>query len=292
MKGIYWSLFDMDCIGFMSRSGFDGKSLSDKNFTSAVCTVDTALELIYERPVRAAKDSLALVGIATKIDLSTATIYRLDPGVHDVSVACDSLRTGGGQNRKRYRIRKASTGNTYARGLIYNTLSTRKCSWNRFNEALRYILRNFKTIKGYYSTGFREFRYHCYRNKKKALDKMCKRLFTGSREYREKEVPRCNNNGEAKRPTLVASGTARLSELYGSIARSTKRFRATLLNYIESTRHNQAHAAKCVVMIDEYLASQIYSGCHIKKSVLFYVKPIASMTQLIYVLHSSKTLRT
>ncbi|KAL7312785.1 hypothetical protein PS15m_008510 [Mucor circinelloides] len=187
IKDVCWSLFDMSSIGFRSRNDLDGKALSDKRFTGAIRT--------------------------------------------------DGVGTGAGQDRQRHRIRKTSTGEYYqlcgfksaiikrakhdqanadARRLISDTPSTKTCNWDRFNQALRYIFRNFQTIKGYYTTGLRKLKYHSYRNKQKALTEMCKRLFTGSRKFQEdnpdiqqanqqkwKPLAPRDNAGEAERPTVI-----------------------------------------------------------------------------------------
>ncbi|KAI9473805.1 MAG: hypothetical protein EXX96DRAFT_610687 [Benjaminiella poitrasii] len=146
MKDVCWSLFNMGHIGFRSRNGLDRKALSNKSFTGAIRTDGIALEFICERPSHAAET-----------DLNTATVLGLDPGVHDVFVACDGVGTGTGQSRQRHRIRKTSTSEYYqlsgfksaaikrakhdranvdARHLIYNIPSTRTCNWDQFNEAL------------------------------------------------------------------------------------------------------------------------------------------------------------
>ncbi|KAL0091261.1 hypothetical protein F4703DRAFT_1411542 [Phycomyces blakesleeanus] len=183
---------------FSARNAFDKKVLLDKSFTGGILTEDIALESIFERPAPA--------GIATKIDLSTTILWRLDPGVRDAIVACVGAGAGAGQNRQSHIIRKTSTGEYYQlsgfksatikrarndrvnvdeRRLISNTLSTRTCNWDQFNEALRYTFWSFEATKGCYSTSLRNLRYHSYRNKQKTLDEMCKRLFTGSIKYRE-----------------------------------------------------------------------------------------------------------
>ncbi|KAI7905117.1 uncharacterized protein BX663DRAFT_559339 [Cokeromyces recurvatus] len=88
------------------------------------------------------------------------------------------------------------------------------CNWDQFNEALRYIFRNFEAIKSYYTIGLKKLKYHSYRNKQKALTEMCKQLFTGSRKYQEgnpdiqqanqqkwKPLSPRDNAGEAERHT-------------------------------------------------------------------------------------------
>ncbi|EPB83449.1 hypothetical protein HMPREF1544_09777 [Mucor circinelloides 1006PhL] len=252
MKDVCWSLFDMSRIGFRSANDLDGKALSDKRFTGAIRTDGIALEFICDRPSVAAEAALTPADIATEIDMNTATIWGLDPGIRDVFVASDGVGTGAGQDRQRHRIRKTSTGEYYqlcgfksaiikrakhdqanadARRLISDTPSTKTCDWDRFNQALRYIFRNFQTIKDYYTTGLRKLKYHSYRNKQKALTEMCKRLFTGSRKYQEdnpdiqqanqqkwKPLAPRDNAGEAERPTVVAFGSALFGGLRGNFS--------------------------------------------------------------------------
>ncbi|KAI8645950.1 hypothetical protein BD408DRAFT_429113 [Parasitella parasitica] len=286
MKDVCWSLFDMSRIGFRSRNDLDGKALSDKRFTGAIRTDGIALEFICDRPSLAAEAALTPADIATEIDLNTATIWGLDPGIRDVFIASDGVGTGASQDRQRHRIRKTSLGEYYqlfgfksaiikrakhdqanadACRLISNTPSTRTCNWDQFNEALRYIFRNLETIKDYYTIVLKKLKYHGYRNKQKALTEMCKRLFTGSEKYQEdgpdivqanqqkwKPMSPRDNAGEATRPTVVAFGSGV--------------FRKALLDYTKSFNRNRPNSRKYVVMIDEYLASQICPRCHLKST--------------------------
>ncbi|KAG2179812.1 hypothetical protein INT43_003595 [Umbelopsis isabellina] len=228
-----------------------GSALSDKSFTGAIRTDGIALKFICERPSHATEATLTPVDIATEIDLNSATVWGLDPGLRDVFVACDGVGTGAGQSRQRH----------------------------RFNEALRYIFRNFEAMKGYYTTGLKKLKYHNYRNKQKALTEMCKRLFTGSRKYQEgnldiqqanlqkwKPLAPSDNAGEAERPTVVAFGSATLVGLRGNVPSPTKIFRKALLNYVKSTRRNLPCSRKYVVMIDEYFTSQICPRCYTRST--------------------------
>ncbi|EPB90321.1 hypothetical protein HMPREF1544_02846 [Mucor circinelloides 1006PhL] len=286
MKDVCWSLFDMSRIGFRSANDLDGKALSDKRFTGAIRTDGIALEFICDRPSVAAEAALTPADIATEIDMNTATIWGLDPGIRDVFVASDGVGTGAGQDRQRHRIRKTSTGEYYqlcgfksaiikrakhdqanadARRLISDTPSTKTCDWDRLNQALRYIFRNFQTIKDYYTTGLRKLKYHSYRNKQKASTEMCKRLFTANQQKWKPLAPR-DNAGEAERPTVVAFGSALFGGLRGNVPSPTKVFRKALLNYVKSIRRNRPNSRKYVVMIDEYLTSQICPRCHLRST--------------------------
>lgn len=108
---------------------------------------------------------------------------------------------------------------------------------------------------------------------------MCKRLFTGSRKYQEdnpdiqqanqqkwKPLAPRDNAGEAERPTVVAFGSALFGGLRGNVPSPTKVFRKALLNYVKSIRRNRPNSRKYVVMIDEYLTSQICPRCHLRST--------------------------
>ncbi|KAI8642861.1 hypothetical protein BD408DRAFT_443064 [Parasitella parasitica] len=126
---------------------------------------------------------------------------------------------------------------------------------------------------------------------------MCKRLFTGSRKYQEdnpdiqqanqqkwKPLAPRDNAGEAERPTVVAFGSALFGGLRGNVPSPTKVFRKALLNYVKSIRRNRPNSRKYVVMIDEYLTSQICPRCHLRSTTNerdyanFKIHPVSAAT--------------
>lgn len=88
----------------------------------------------------------------------------IDPGVREAFVASYGDGIPESEQRKRHRIRKASTSEYYqmagykhdrthpvARALIAQTPSTKTTDLVRFSEVLQYIFRNFAAMSGHYT---------------------------------------------------------------------------------------------------------------------------------------------
>lgn len=139
MNDLCWELFNMQHIRFSERNQLEGKPDSDKSFTGAIRTDGIALEFICERPVLAAEIPLTPTEIAERIDLNTATIWGLDPGLHDIFVASDGAVAGVEDVAQRHRIRKTSTAEYYQLA-GFKSATIKRTKHDRNNRDARLII--------------------------------------------------------------------------------------------------------------------------------------------------------
>lgn len=133
-------------------------------------------------------------------------------------------------------------------------------------------------MSGYYTIVQRKLHIRNYRKKQKVLNEMFKHLFSGSYKHGLKgsfENHQCisekwkpllpsNSQDERTRPVVVAFD-ARFGNLRGNVPAPSKLFRTTFLHHIKQPKstlqRHDLHGPKHVVMVDEYLTSQIYPRC-------------------------------
>jgi hypothetical protein len=292
MNDLCWRLFDMQRIGFQERSQLE-ESDEKKGFTGVIRCDGVALEFICDRPTSSRTEPPIPTDIAKETELDNAIVWGVDPGVRDVFVASD------GDELARHRIRKTSTSEYYqmagfnsakikrskydrshrdARNVVAQTPSTKTTDRDQFNAALQYIFRNFDALRDYYTDVQRKLKFQNYRQRQKAMNEMCKRLFSGNSKYQpecadiqqqnlQKWKPLSPRDGqdERTRPVVVAFGAAKFGNLRGNVSAPTKLFKAALLNHVKKLKRNiqrnDLHGPKYVVMIDEYFTSQICPLC-------------------------------
>ncbi|GAA5805701.1 hypothetical protein HPULCUR_011225 [Helicostylum pulchrum] len=80
--------FDMIKIGFESLDQLNSPD-NRKGFTGALRTDGVGIEFICDRPVPAYSLPLTPSDVSLKVDLSSATVWGVDPGLRDVFVAAD-----------------------------------------------------------------------------------------------------------------------------------------------------------------------------------------------------------
>lgn len=132
---------------------------------------------------------------------------------------------------------------------------------------------DFEVLRGYYNKVEKKLKPQNYRQRQKALNEMRKCLFSGSDKYRpDKTILKNGSHYHQKtaktkknRPIIVAFGSVRFGNLRGTVPFPTKKFKAALLNHIKKPaahiQRNDFYGPKYVVVIDEYLASQICPIC-------------------------------
>ncbi|ORE04287.1 hypothetical protein BCV72DRAFT_337371 [Rhizopus microsporus var. microsporus] len=121
-----------------------------------------------------------------------------------------------------------------------------------------------------------------YRKKQKALNEMFKHLFSGSHKYgsgdsfeihqrnseKYKPLLPSNSQDERTRPVVLAFGAVRFGVLRGNVSAPRKLFRAAFLHDVKQPKstlqRHDLHDPKYVMMIDEYLTSQICPRCQIR----------------------------
>ncbi|GAA5816685.1 hypothetical protein MFLAVUS_010217 [Mucor flavus] len=106
MTQLCWEAFDMTKIGFESFDQLNSSG-NRKGFTGALRTDSVDLEFICDRPVPAYSLPLTPSDVSLKVNLSSATVWGVDPGLRDVFVAADGSRL------ERHRIRRTTSNEYY-----------------------------------------------------------------------------------------------------------------------------------------------------------------------------------
>ncbi|GAA5798102.1 hypothetical protein HPULCUR_003502 [Helicostylum pulchrum] len=293
MTQLCWEAFDMSKIGFES---FDQLNSPDnrKGFTVALRTDGVGIEFICDRSVPAYSLPLTPSDVSLKVDLSSATVWGVDPGLRDVFVAAD------GSDIERHRIRRTTTNEYYQlagfkkaritrgkidrgdaeeRAIISATPSLKTSSLNLFNVAASYIFNNFVNMTLYYDRNlrFNKLKFRNYIKKQQALSEISKRLLTESKKYdptnhmtienstkKWKQTAPADRPEETNKPIVIAFGAATFGNLGGNVPARTKVVKEALIKF---ARERNKKAPTYVVMVNEYLTSQICPRCQTRTNL-------------------------
>ncbi|KAG2231708.1 hypothetical protein INT48_000448 [Thamnidium elegans] len=212
----------------------------------------------------------------------------IQAGLRDVFVAAD------GNHLERHRIRTITTaeyyqlagfkkatitrgkigrGDTEERAIISATPSLKASSLDLFNAAAIYIFNNFVNITLYYDRDlkFNKLKFRNYIKKQQTLSEISKRLITGSRKYdptrhmviedsnkKWKQLSPGDGPKESNKPVVLAFGAAMFGNLKGNVPAPTKVVKDSLIKF---ARERNRKVPNYVVMVDEYLTSQICPRC-------------------------------
>ncbi|GAA5814013.1 hypothetical protein MFLAVUS_007503 [Mucor flavus] len=293
MTQLCWEALDMTKVGFESFGQLNSSD-NRKGFTGALCTDGVDPEFICDRPVPAYSLPFTPSDVSLKVDLSSATVWGVGPGLRDVFVAAD------GSHLERHKIRRVTTkeyyqlagfkkaritrgkisrGDAEERAIISARSSLKTSSLNPFNVAASYIFNNFVNMTLYYDRNLRfyKLKFRNYIKKQQTLSEISKRLLTGSKKYdptnhmtienstkKWKQTAPADRPEETNKPIVIAFGAATFGNLRGNVPASTKVVKDALIKF---ARERNKKAPTYVVMVGEYLTSQICSRCQTRTTL-------------------------
>ena len=287
---ICFDTFNMKKVGFQDFEQLEGDK---KKFVGVMRTDGVDLEFICERPRVKAGPELTPSDVEAKINLSNATIWGVDPGLTDIFFASDDHEIPN-----RHRIRKTSTAEYYQlagfkksrlsrakidkdrmdeRRILSQSPSLKTSSFDNYTASVKYILRNYGQLTSYYDNQFifTKLKFRNYINKQKALTEISKRLLSGSRKYsvqtdiidstkKWKKRSPVDADDERAKPVVIAFGGAQFGNLRGNVPAPTKKVKVVLQQMV---KERNKKTPTFLVMIDEYLTSQICPKCNTRTTV-------------------------
>lgn len=173
---------------------------------------------------------------------------------------------------------KYAANNIELRQLISAAGSFKTAPRNNLEETLRTTFQNFLQVRNFYNFCQRSLRFTLYNKRQRALTEICKRLLTGSEKYTSlppiqqsnplkwKPLTPSDQRHEQQRPIIIAFGAAQFGALRGNISAPTKALKKALNHFVKTphyirTQGPHPYNRRFLVMVDEYLTSQICPRC-------------------------------
>ncbi|CEG81022.1 hypothetical protein RMATCC62417_15272 [Rhizopus microsporus] len=145
MNALYWRQFNMERIDFQGVHQL-ARNNGRKGFTSTIHSDGVALELICDRPAGAGVKPLTPAGVAREIDLKTAAVWNVGPGVHEVFVHFQEYHHHQKSQRQRHRIRKTFTSEYY-QITGYKSANIKRTKYDRTHQAARTLIAQMSSTK-------------------------------------------------------------------------------------------------------------------------------------------------
>ncbi|KAG0169462.1 hypothetical protein DFQ30_003588 [Apophysomyces sp. BC1015] len=289
-RRIYFDMFWMKKIGY---STIESLSTENSVFWDIIRTDGVDLEFVFKRPKREPSKKRFTPADLQQLAAGGATIWGVDPGLMDTFVAVD------GCGKEVHRVRKTSTLEYYsvcgythaarkrtsyaktdpqAKEIIDRIPTMKSADIKNTIISLRYRFRHHQQITRFYDieNRFAKLKLKTCMQKQKGVTEIAKRLLTGRKKYSVGTVDSNETGGgskgkvkwkknsskdqdkEADKPVQIAFGNCAMScSLRGKLPLSARTIRNRLCELCK-----QRKSPARVVMIDEYLTSQICPLCN------------------------------